>query len=152
MINLFFKDRIWVEISTKNGRSLQRGHHFFFCKGHPVALLNEVTTKYYLFSVNKTIYYPICTLMTTCFGNLTNLKSSLRNLLHERYLHCMLPHSKFYKDDLMMIKWSKLVVIKIEYSNILLCWVRPQTVLFSVNHSLYRTASIFLLFGEKTWD
>jgi hypothetical protein len=37
-------------------------------------------------------------------------------VLHERYLHCTLPYSKFCKDDLMVVKWPKHVFkIKIKY-------------------------------------
>ena len=72
-------------------------------------------------TIKITICYRIFTFMTTCFGNLTIPKSSLQNLLRERYLHCMLSYSKFHVHGLMMVNWPKHVVINIKYNNILLC-------------------------------
>jgi len=60
--------------------------------------------KMFLVSLNTTGYFFIFPLMTTIFCHLTILQLSLQNLLHERYLHCMLPCPKFCKYDLMMVK------------------------------------------------
>ena len=39
----------------------------------------------------------------------------------------------FCKDGLRVVKWSKHVVIQIKYNNILLCWLKPETMLLSCN-------------------
>jgi hypothetical protein len=47
------------------------------------------------------------------FISIVNALKVVRDpILHEHYLQCMLPYSKFCKDGLMMVKLSKHIVIK----------------------------------------
>jgi hypothetical protein len=68
--------------------------------------------------INKYKYFSSKVLKccaNTVFISVVNiLKVIWDPTLHENYLHCMLPYSKFSKDGLMIVKLPKYIIIKLK--------------------------------------